>query len=76
MCTFKKAIKNVEDVPRRILGFKAKFGNRHVSSIQSTCSFLVVIVVLNDYLVHSCWGLDLGSRFLQIERLMECLWLP
>jgi hypothetical protein len=24
-------------------------------------------IVLNDHLVHSCWGLHLGSRFLQIE---------
>ena len=22
-------------------------------------------IVLNDYLVHSCWGLHLGSRLLQ-----------
>ena len=33
-----------------------------------------MIIVLNDYLVHSCWGLHLGSRFLTKQRLLECSW--
>ena len=35
-----------------------------------------MVKVLNDYLVHSCWGLHLGYRFLQKWKLLEGSWAP
>jgi len=34
-----------------------------------------MVIVLNDYLVHSCYEIHLGSRFLQI-RLLDGSWAP
>ena len=51
---------------KKALGFRENFGNRSVGSIQFTCSFIVATILLDDCLVHSCLGLNLGFRFLQI----------
>jgi hypothetical protein len=49
---------------KRALGFRENFGNRSVGSIQFTFSFIVVTILLDDYLVFTNW------------RLMEHSWLP
>ena len=58
MCTFKKAIKNVEvkvDVQKGALGFKVflTIGVLIPSNFVRSCH---MVIVLNDYLVHSWWG--------------------
>ena len=70
MCTFKNVVKNVEvkvDVQMGALGCRAKIDNGYVGSIQFTflSSVYQMVTILNHHLVHSCWGLHLGSRFLQ-----------
>ena len=32
--------------------------------------------ILDDYLVHFCWSLHLGSRFLQTGSSHKCSWVP
>ena len=63
------------------VGFYFKKGPRVQRKIDKNCvsfnqpkfSFVVYIGVLNDYLVHSSWGLHLGSRFFTKWRLLEAL---
>ena len=70
VCAFKEPIKKVEvkvDVQKGALGFRGKFDRRCASSIYFTSlSNVVICIVLDGYLVHSCWGLHLGFRLLQI----------
>ena len=68
MCTFEKAITNVEvkvDVQKGALGFRDNIDNRctsfHPIHVFIHCCHMVI--VFNDYLVHSFWGLHLSSRF-------------
>ena len=69
MCAFEEAIKNVEVkvyVQRGALGFRGKFDiDVLVPPDSHFYPLLSCGVVLDDYLVHSCWGLQLGSRLLQ-----------
>ena len=37
--------------------------------IQVFIHYCHVVIVLNDYLVHSCWGLHVGSQFKKLEAL-------
>lgn len=72
MCTFKEAIKNVEvkiDVQKGVPWFREKLTTYVLVPSNSSVFILCyhVIIVLNDYLDYSCWGLHLVSRVLQYE---------
>ena len=52
------------------LGFRKKM--TIVVLVSSNSRFIHccrIAIVLNDYLVHSCWGLHLGSRFYKLDAL-------
>ena len=64
VCTIEKTIKNAKvnvDVQRGPYCLCLFVSSN--SSFHPLLSYMVI--VLNDYLVHPCWGLHVGSRFLQ-----------
>ena len=65
--TFKKVVGVKVDVQKGALRFREILDNKCVSFHPMHVSIHIchMVTVLNDHLVHSCWGLHLGSRVLQ-----------
>ena len=73
MCTSRKATKKFEvnvKVQKGALRFREKTENRcwfHPIHVFIHCCHIVI--VLDDYIVHSCYGLHWGSRFYKMKAL-------
>ena len=72
VCIFKMAIKDVEakiDVPKGVLGFREENDNRCVGFMQVMFLSIIchMVILLNDYLVHSYWSLHLVLGFHKLE---------